>query len=77
MKELVTTLERSNGGYGDALSQEKIARYLTMPAETAPPIVIETNRQIFDGHHRFAVAKLRGLTEVEVVLRDGAGRGNS
>jgi hypothetical protein len=77
MKLAVAWLEPRNGGYNDALDQSKIARYLALPASTAPPIVVETNGQIFDGHHRFAVAKLRGLTEVDCIPRDGAGRGNS
>ena len=60
-----------------ALRELKVSQYLAMPAETAPPIVIETNGKIFDGKHRFHVAKLRGLTEVECIYRNGAAKGNS
>lgn len=44
---------------GNAPSAAKDAAYLNLPADTAPPIVIEDG-VIIDGHHRFRNAKNRG-----------------
>ena len=60
----VRELEGLDTGRGSA-----IAKYITMRAETAPPILIDPKTYwIMNGHHRTKAAILRGETEIKYVI---------
>ena len=69
----LATLLAVNGKYlRDVLMSdgEKVYRYASMSAETAPPIRLTSTHSIADGFHRLAAAQIRGDKEVLCISVD-------